>query len=100
MILTGCTCKNTFTIPFSEDDIEAMVITYCQDKVPIVEKLLCDCSFEDGYACVDLSQEDTLKFKDNALVKIQIKIKLNDGSVTKSKSIEVRADEVLNREVL
>ena len=56
MIGKGCTCENTFTIPFAEDEIEAIRITYCQNDEIILEKELGDCSFSEGAVSVTLNQ--------------------------------------------
>lgn len=100
MIGKGCTCINTFSIPYETDDIKAMVITYWQNGEIVFEKKLCDCSFSDNTAKVYLSQEDTLKFDSSKVIKIQLKVKLGDDSVVKSKIIKTVTDIVLNEEVI
>ena len=100
MISKGCTCKHTFAIPFTENQISAIFITYQQDQVTKIEKELSDCEFADGTVSVKLSQEDTLKFDDNAIIKIQIRVKLISGAVTKSEIIETFTDDVLKDGVI
>ena len=100
MIPRGCTCENSFSLPFNQEEIESLCITYKENEEIRLKKYLDDCIFKDGKIYVALSQEDTLKFDDNASIKIQIKIKLKDGTVTKSKKIETYTDEVFCNEVI
>ena len=100
MIGKGCTCINTFSIPYAEDDIKMIVITYWQNGEIVFEKKLNDCSFSNNTITVYLSQEDTLKFDSSKVIKIQLKVKLGDDSVVKSKIIKTVTDIVLNEEVI
>lgn len=38
MISKGCTAKNTFTVPFEQDDVEVLYITYQQRDKTVLEK--------------------------------------------------------------
>lgn len=100
MIAKGCTVKNTFTIPFSETEIETIFITYGQKGEVVLEKSLADCTFDNGAVSVDLLQEDTLKFCDCAGVQIQIRVKLTNGTATKSNILHVFTDELLKDGVI
>ena len=100
MIEKGCTCKNTFTLPFVEDEVKAVRITYSQNDKVLFQKELCDCAFSDGEVSVDLNQEDTLKFDSSQIIKIQLKVKLTSDAVVKSNIIETITDEVLCCEVI
>ena len=100
MIPKGCTCENSFSIPYDKEEIATLLITYQQNKVNVVEKTLDDCSFVDGKIYIVLSQEDTLKFNDEESIEIQIRIKLNNGVVTKCKIIKTYTDRVLNDGVI
>ena len=96
MIGKGCTCRNTFSFPFTENEVEAIRITYCQKDKILFEKELSDCIFLDGEVAVDLTQEDTLKFDSFQVVEIQIKVKVKSGSVVKSNIIQTITDRVLD----
>ena len=100
MIGKGCTCKNTFEFPFSEGDVEAIRIAYCQDGKVLFEKHKEDCMFSYSQVSVELNQEDTLMFNSSKIIRIQIKVKLTDGSVTKSNIVETITDELLCCEVI
>ena len=100
MIAKGCTCKNTFSIPFAESDIKVIFITYQQKGKTVIEKSLSECTFSEGTVSVILTQEDTLKLDENEYIKIQIRVRLQDGTLTKSKIIETYTDKVLKNEVI
>lgn len=100
MIEKGCTCKNTFEFPFAEADVEAIRITYKQGENILFQKELSDCVFSSDAVTVHLNQEDTLKFDSSQVIKIQLKVKLVGGVVTKSNIITTVTDEVLCCEVI
>ena len=100
MIAKGCTCKNTFSIPFAESDIKSIFITYTEKGKTIVEKTLDDCVFSENSVSVILTQEDTLKFANHEFVKVQIRVRLNNGTLTKSKIVETYTDTILKNEVI
>lgn len=72
-----------------------MFITYQQNEITVVEKTIDDCSFKEGSVSVALTQEETLEFKSYVQVRIQIRVKLKDGTVTKSNIITTDVDKVL-----
>lgn len=100
LIARGCTCENFFSIPYEQDEIAAIFITYQQRGITKVEKTIDDCTFTAGKVRVSLSQEDTLKFDDDAIIRIQIRIRLNNGIVTKSQIVETYTDNVLKDGVI
>lgn len=100
MIGRGCTCRNIFTIPYAQDEIEVMFITYQQRNKTVLEMTKDRCTFENGTVSVMLLQEETLEFDSSLPIKIQIRVKLTDGTVTKSRIIETHTDELLKNEVI
>jgi hypothetical protein len=100
LIAKGCTCDNSFSIPYEKEEVAAIVITYRQKGVTKVEKTLADCTFSEGQVHVSLTQEDTLKFEDESVVQMQIRVRLKSGLVTKSRVMETYTDTVLNGEVV
>ena len=95
MIPKGCTCENSFLFPYKQEEVAKLCITYKEDDVIKLQKNLEDCTFKDGKIYVGLSQEDTLKFTDNAFIKIQIRVRLKDGACTKSNAMETYTDDVV-----
>ena len=100
IIPKGCTAKNSFTLPFKEEEIEVLYITYQQSGKTVIEKTLADCSFADNKVLVKLSQEETILFDTNRIIRIQIRIRLKDGTVTKSNVITSTTDILLKTEVI
>jgi hypothetical protein len=100
MIAKGCTCKNVFTMPYEKSDVEVLFITYQQNGTTVFEKQISDCEISDGTVSVTLTQEDTLQLDEKSIVKIQIRVKLKSGAVTKSKIIETYTDQLLKNEVI
>lgn len=120
MIYLGCTQENTFQLPFAESEIAAIYITYCQKGEIVIEKEKQDCVFksilvpplptlEEVSSCnmkevnvvtVTLSQEDSLKFGERSEVQIQIRVRLTNGTATKSKIIHEFTDTVLKEGVV
>ena len=100
MIGKGCTCINTFTLPFGEDRVKAIRITYSQNDKILFEKQLEDCIFSDYEVSVNLMQEDTLKFDSSKIIEIQLKIKMSDDTVVKSNVIKTVTDKLLSCEVI
>lgn len=96
MILArGCTPIHRFSVPYEADEIEVMYITYEQNGVAVLEKTKEDCTFEDGWALLQLTQEETLKFEPRTKVKIQIRLKRTDGEAEKSNILSATPDELL-----
>ena len=100
MISRGCTCKNIFSFPYLAEEVELLYITYQQRFKTVVEKTLAECTIEDNKLVVMLSQEDTLQFDSAVPIAIQIRVKLVNGAVTKSKVIETYTDLLLKNEVI
>ena len=100
MIVIGSTARHEFTFPYDRDNVVALVITYKQGGNILLEKTLDDCFIEAGLLSTNLTQEESLLFKANSYVSIQIKVKLADGSVDKSDEIRVVTDNALNKEVI
>ncbi len=97
----GTTPTHTFTdIPFSAKEIAKVRITYAQRGKIVVEKTEEDCKFDGNTIIVKLSQEETLKFDENAFLKIQAKILTTDGESHVSDEVTLTVSEALNKEVL
>lgn len=71
----------------SENGLTQLIITN-----PIID-------YENKKVQVNLTQEQTSKF-DCGFIKVQMKIKLNSGSVVPSKMIKINMKEILEEEVL
>lgn len=104
IIPKGCTCINTFTVPFGKDECESVFITYQQNGKTVIEKTIdyLEFSEEEGQKKVSafLSQEETINLVSNERIKIQIRAKLKNTSVIKSNIIVTTTDELLKKDVI
>lgn len=97
MIVRGTTPKHIFEVDRDLSDASVMFITYRQNGKNVVEKSLSDILVEPDQLTVELTQEDTLKFKgnDNDLVEIQIRVGFSDGARIASDIITTTAGRIL-----
>lgn len=86
-----------FSIEVSK--ITKLRITFAQGKDIVLEKSLADCTVEGNTIKLQLSEQETLSFKPTIL-KVQAKLKLQDGSILYSKIKEIEVEEPLNEETL
>ena len=100
-MIRATTPTHIFTIDSNIDLSTAMNIrlTYAQNGAIVLDKNKNDLLIVDKTMTYSLSQEDTLLFKTNVPVEIQITVKTSQGIVMKSGIISIRADRALNTEV-
>lgn len=98
IIPVGCTAVHTFIYPYSEAETAVIYITYKQKFGIAAEKSKEDIRFmgEDKIIAY-LTQTDTLKFKENEPVEIQIRARLTDGRVIKSNIVKASTDKLLKK---
>ncbi len=101
MITKGTTPIHKFTFPFEKNDMEKITITYKQGK-ELLKKQINEIGYEPGQLIVNLTQEETLKFKSssNASVEIQIKCKNKNGKIFASNIIATSVGRILDEEVM
>lgn len=96
----GTTTTHRYFIDLPTDKIKRVRIIYEQSSKTILTKTEEDCEIEDGKITVKLSQEETFMFKDNATVRIQIRLLLDSGESLASNIIFETPDKCLSDEVL
>lgn len=100
-IIRGTTPTHDFELPYPQDFVKDVRLTYGQNGKEIFSKVLKDCSFENGVLSVKLTQEDTFSFLPKGNVFIEMRVLLSDGGVIRNEdSIELRMMDSMNREVL
>lgn len=99
-MIQGTTPKHTFKLPFDVGLIDKVQITYAQNKTPIVTKEKAECELLENRVIVYLSQEETLKFKPNLSVQVQIRVVTTGGDAPATKIFTIPCDEILNKVVL
>ena len=100
MITRGATPTHEFTVTEDFTAAVACFITYQQNGETVLEKSIEDVTITATKISTTLTQADTLVFKESAPVKIQIRIKMNDGSAHVSAPITTRASELLKEGVI
>lgn len=96
----GTTPTHYFNLPkvISKDEVAKLRITYEQNGKIVMKKTKDECTFNEKQITVKLKQEETLKFDENASVRMQLKIRTTGGDVIMSKVIKDTADVVLDKE--
>jgi hypothetical protein len=96
----GTTPTHSFAIPIETETIQAVEVTYCQNKQIVIQKNINDCVMEGKTIQTTLTQNDTMKFKDDVTVEIQIRVKDDNGTVFASDIMSVACQRCLSSEVL
>jgi hypothetical protein len=99
MVMTpGATPTHFFNLPISTDEVAALRITYEESGKTVLQKEMEDCELKDKQIIVKLSQEDTLKFGSNVIVRMQVKVRTTGGDVLVSEVIKKSTNIVLDKE--
>lgn len=104
--IRGTTPVNVFFLYDSEDKpidvslIEDFTVTYVENGAKKLEKRKTDCFMEENCIKVLLSQADTLLFKDDTLIEVQIKAKFTDSNVYATEIVKTSFKKILNEEIL
>lgn len=96
----GTTPTHTFALPFKVDSIEKLRIIYEQNDKTVLQKTEVDCRMEGNTISTKLSQEETLEFKENAVIKVQLRILTQTGDSLASIPFHISSEEILSEEVL
>ena len=99
-MIRGSTPTHIFTLPFGVETVKTVEITYAQNEEVKLKKTDVDCVLEGSTVSVKLTQEDTFKFDEKPLVKIQIRVLTLDGDVIPSEIMYATVKECLSDEVL
>lgn len=97
----GSTPTHQFRLPFEIDRVDQLTISYgYRDSEPIVKKILNDCDVVEDYIVLTLSQEETLAFKPESIVKVQMKVLSTTGTVVVSTPYYLKVEPTLDGEIL
>ena len=99
-MIRGTTPTHVFKLPIDTSTICQLRITYCQFCKKVLEVTEDGVTLDGQEVRYHLSQEDTLRFKPQGQVEVQIKVLTEDGNVMASKVMALPVDKVLNAEVL
>lgn len=96
----GTTPTHTFLIPFGSDEIKTIRIVQAQENRIVVAKDNDEITISDNTATTKLTQEETLKFRSDVPVKIQVRVLMTDGTALASEPEVTSAKVCLENEVL
>lgn len=82
-------------------DLESAVFSFAQRDTEIIKKTLAEMQIitEDNSLIVELSQAETLRFSDNTLVDMQLKIKRH-GRIEATDIVKMPVHKIINDEVI
>ncbi len=99
-IRRASTPKQTFTLDLENvSDLAEILITYAQRGIIIIERRKADVTIEENKVSFRLTQEETLSFRENIPVEIQVRAFTPDNNALTSDIFEVSVGRVLNEEV-
>lgn len=96
----GTTPTHKFEVDVDLTQAEVIYITYKQGSKVIIEKDISSITVTDDMLEVELSQEDTLAFKQTKDVEIQIRARFLDGHAIKSNIMVTDVSKVLKEGVI
>lgn len=99
-IYEGTTPTHTFTLPMSVDNVQSARIAYEQNGNIAIQKETGEIEMAGNSLVVKLTQEDTLKFDGSAMVSIQVRVLLDDGTALASRVMRTSVARCLDGEVL
>lgn len=99
-MIPGTTPTNKFKVPLKKEMVSTVQIVYFQNGNEVLRKTTKDCEIEDNVITTRLTQEETLKFKNNQQIQIQLRILTPASDALASKPIKVDCDILLDRMVI
>ena len=99
-MIRGTTPTHSFVLPFGQEMIKTIEITYEQKFKTILKKKNDGVEFDGNLASVKLTQKETFMFEDGPAVKIQIRVLTPRGDVVASNPMFASVEECLSEEVL
>lgn len=101
-MIRGTTPTLEFTLPFDCSLLTEMYITFAQYGTTVLEKSMADCTCSGTFVTLSLSQEDTLKMKQDrmAIAEVQLRVRTKDGSALASNIMQIRVDRILKEGVI
>ena len=96
---TTPTLNLSFDYSLDELDIKAFFITFSQDGEVVLEKDLEQVQVNGNTITINLSQEDTLKFKGDKILKIQVRFRTDSGAFV-TNLIKTNVEEILKDGVI
>ncbi len=99
-MIRGSTPTHIFRLPFDVSSIKKIWITYKQLGRIVLEKNETEVQMNGNVVQFVLTQEESLRFKEDRDVKFQIKVLTTTGLVPISQVKHLSVEEVLNPEIM
>lgn len=100
IVIRGTTPVHHFDLPYPQEIVNDIRLSYCQKGKAIITKTINDCNLEDNIITVELTQKDTLSLLPNKTVLVELRVQLADNSVVSNdQPIELRVIDTVNEEV-
>lgn len=96
----GTTPTLKFTLPFEASTLAEAYISIEQNQRVILEKSIEDCTLSGNTISVKLTQEETLKLLVQDQTKVQLRVRLSDGSALASQIFVIPTERILKDGVI
>lgn len=100
-MIRGTTPEFTFKLPFDTSKIKSLYVSFAtQGDSVIVEKTVADCTLSGKTVKAKLTQAETLKFRVDGLIQIQLRLLTTDGEAMATRIYTVGVDKILKDGVI
>lgn len=96
----GTTPKLAFSLPFDTSGVSCVRVVFALNNTPILVKEGEECSFKENFVVLAFTQEETFLFECDTNYKVQMRVKLIDGSVIASDIMTLPVERCLDEEVI
>lgn len=93
--IRGTTPTITFNLPFDVSEIRKCEVYFAQNDTLLLTKETSDCTLDGRTLSVTLTQEDTLRFEDDAKIEMQIRFVFTSGSVDATQIVKGKIGRIL-----
>ena len=94
--MRGTTPIHTFQLPFSAENVAKAKVAYKEGNNLLFKKNTTDCKMEANSIIVALTREETIKFPDNTIIKVQLEIETKAGESLKTDVYKLWSSELLD----
>lgn len=98
--MRGTTPTHTFKLPFGTEYVAKAKVSYKHGDELLLRKDTADCKLEGNTISVTLTREETVKFPDDAIIKVQLEIETPAGDALKTRVYSLHASELLDEGAL
>lgn len=101
IVIRGTTPQHEFDLPYPEEMVQDIRITYGQKGKRLFTKTKDECEITEGKIAVSLTQEETFLFVPKKNLNVEVRIKLTNGKVVRTEDpIVLRVIDTMDEEVM